>query len=77
MPYMHIRNLRRKLGLASAMIVNRRRVGYCMGVGGIIQAKYLFLQWSVPRQGSSAMIGLSNLTVRGLLKDKGFSVAIW
>lgn len=40
------------------------------------EAKYLFLQWSVPRQGSSAMIGMSNLAVGGALKDTGFCITI-
>ena len=39
-------------------------------------AKYLFLQWGVPKQGNSVMIGLSDLVVSGLLKDAGFSVTI-
>ena len=38
--------------------------------------KYLFLQWSVPMQGNSAMIGLSDLVVGGLLRNIGFCVKI-
>ena len=39
-------------------------------------AKYLFLQWSVPKQANSAMIGLSDLAVSGALRETGTVVFI-
>lgn len=39
-------------------------------------AKYLFLQWRVPKQANSAMIGLSDLVVSGALSKNGLLVMV-
>lgn len=47
-----------------------------LDVRPIRRAKYIFLQWSVPSQANSAMIGLSDLVVEGGLRKTGFFLQV-
>lgn len=59
---------------AAEEMCERRQVE--LPVRPLRSAKYLFLQWRVPKQANSAMVGLSDIVVRASLRDLPLRIGV-